>query len=113
MTKPFTFGKLGVEIVSSIDPSVGLPDSDTPFRILVMGDFSGRSGMGGVKLRSTGERYRIQRVDRDNIEELMVRLGAGIDLPLGGEGEPPATLWFEELDDFHPDQVYEHLGSFR
>lgn len=112
MTKPFTFGKLDVEIVASMERIAGLPDSDTPFRILVMGDFSGRSGRGGAEPRSTAERYRLQRVDRDNIEELMVRLGVGIDLPLGVVGDSPATLWFEELDDFHPDQVYEHLSLF-
>jgi type VI secretion system protein ImpC len=71
------------------------PDSDTPFRILVLGDF-------GASAASAKPVF----IDRDNFETVMARLDVGLELPGAGR------LRFKELDDFHPDRLFESLDLF-
>ncbi|HWQ53231.1 MAG TPA: type VI secretion system contractile sheath large subunit [Bryobacteraceae bacterium] len=89
-----------VELVAGEEPEPSpLPDSDTPFRILLMGDFSGRAGQGLEDASLQGRRPIF--VDRDNFEQVMEKLG--VSLP---------CLTFAELDDFHPDRLYRQLPVF-
>jgi len=113
MAKPISFGKLECEIVASMDATRLAPSPDTPFCILVMGDFSGRADRGLFEPGASLAERRLRRVDRDNIDEVMAALGVEIRLPLSGEDGPPLPLRFSELDDFHPDQIYEHLALFK
>src|SRR5258708_2608938 len=71
------------------------PDSDTPFRILVLGDFG-----------ATAASARPVFIDRDNFDQVMGRLNVGLELPGAG------ALRFKELDDFHPDHLFESLELF-
>ena len=64
------------------------PDSDTPFRILLMGDFSGRAGRGICDPSLRGRRPIL--VDRDNFDQVMEKLR--VELP---------SVRFAGLDDFH------------
>jgi len=73
---------------------------DTPFRILVVGDFSG----GGGKLRKPLE------IDRDNFDDVLARLTPELRLDFANN---PLTIRFRELDDFHPDRLYERLPPFQ
>jgi type VI secretion system protein ImpC len=75
-------------------------DPETPFRILVAGDFSGGAG----KNRRTIE------IDRDNFEVVMERVAPELVLPFGS-GE--MVLKFRELDDFHPDRIFQNLAPFQ
>ena len=73
-----------------------------PMRLLIIGDFSGRP---------TGQRPALaarptHRVDIDNVDDVLARLGPVATLP-GGE------LAFAGLDDFHPDQLFGSLPGFR
>ncbi|MBL8178924.1 MAG: type VI secretion system contractile sheath large subunit [Bryobacterales bacterium] len=83
------------------------PDRDTPFRILVLGDFSGRGSRG---ILTKGPRKPIA-VDRDNFEDLLKSLNVQLRLPL--EGGTSLDLEFRELDDFHPDRLFESHSMFR
>ena len=67
-------------------------DAETPFRILILGDF------GCVTKRPMA-------VDRDNIDQLIKQLGVSVRLPVMGQ------ITFEELEDFHPDQLLLRLNS--
>lgn len=100
-----------IEFDMSFRKSGGRPaDPDTPFCIAVLGDFSGRRGRG---ICETGDALAVRKpmlVDVDNLEDLMARLGAAASVP-GGEG--PVSLQFNELEDFHPDQIYRNLEVFR
>ena len=83
------------------------PASDVPFRILVLGDFSGRSNRG---LRPSGDSSSSRRpvlVDRDNIDEIIAKLNVEVHVPIGVEAAK-VKITFGELDDFHPDRLYEH-----
>ena len=76
-------------------------DPDRPFRILLAGDFSGRSW------RDNPPRpFTPQRIDRDNFDDV---LGAmKVSLNLHG-----ITLSFRELEDFHPDRIYQSTPLFQ
>jgi type VI secretion system protein ImpC len=76
------------------------PEPDTPFRILVVGDFTGGSGRA----------RRAIAVDRDNFDDVMARLEPELRLPFGTIEAP---LKFRELEDFHPDRLFERLPPFQ
>lgn len=76
-------------------------EEDRPFQIVVLGDFSGRSGRGELADR------RPVVIDRDNFDEVMDRLGAELELPGAG------CLRFRSLDDFHPDRLFGELELLR
>jgi type VI secretion system protein ImpC len=75
-----------------------------PMRILVMGDFSGRAatphaaGLGVPR-----------RVDLDNFDHLLAQLAPSVQVTLDGA---ICTFQFHELDDFHPDQLYQKSDAF-
>ena len=39
---PISFGKIDVGLRASLGPGEGAVDPETPFRVLILGDFSGR-----------------------------------------------------------------------
>ncbi len=92
--------------------------ADTPFRIAILGDFSGRASRG---CEAPGElaRRRVIPVDRDDLEAVMARLGVAVDLTVGDRHRRTLTIPFDELDRFHPDDlfaridVFEHLRGMR
>ncbi len=110
MPKPIMFGKLDFEIVSSMEETRGVPQPETPFRIAILGDFSGRISRGISEPSSLASR-RSHFIDRDNIDEVMGKLGVEIRLPMGRK-HVPLALRFEKLDDFHPDQIFEGVKVF-
>src|SRR3989304_4744977 len=71
-----------------------------------MGDFSGRANRGLVA-KSIADRQPTL-VDRDNIDEVMNKLGVEIRLPMGKQA-PPLKLRLGELEDFHPDRLFERV----
>ena len=78
-----------------------IPD-DAPFRLLLLGDWSGK-------------RANLNRpifIDRDNFEDVMRKLNVGVTLDLQGNGEETIELTFEELDDFHPDNIFRQVPLF-
>jgi type VI secretion system protein ImpC len=87
----------GAEPVSAAEA----PSPETPFRILFLGDFSGRSAA-----RAAPPKLRTVRIDRDNVSQVMSSLQ--IALPLAGE-----TAVFRDVDDFHPDGLFERLETFK
>lgn len=89
------------------------PDSDTPFRIIILGDFSGRANRGHQETGGALASRSPILIDRDNFDQVMGKLSPQLALPLGGEGELPVTLKFADLDDFHPDRLFERTHIFR
>jgi type VI secretion system protein ImpC len=84
---------------------LGRPDPDVPFRILIMGDFSGsQTRQDRADQRSPAIRRPI-RVDRDNVQHMPGKLDVALHRSLLGDIAPPVTLRFAEVDDFHPDRL--------
>jgi type VI secretion system protein ImpC len=110
MAKPFDFGE--IHLGSGSDSAVrGVPDPERPFRIALLGDFSGRANGGlcepGSKLASRREIL----VDRDNFDEVLAEVSPELRLPVG-RGGAMEVLRLSELDDFLPDRLYEHVEMF-
>jgi type VI secretion system protein ImpC len=83
------------EVHLDVDPGArrsAMLEPETPFRILLLGDFSGRS--------STN--WKPVEVDRDNFEDVLARVGPGF-----------SGMRFQQLDDFHPDRIYEQSPLFQ
>ena len=76
-----------------------------PFHILLLGDWSGD----GAK-KDLSERCPIS-IDRDNFDEIIERLNVSLNLDLNGDGKT-LSLDFNEIDDFHPDNLYRRVSLF-
>lgn len=113
MPKPISFGKIETHLVSSLQDDRRVPQPETPFRILVMGDFSGRSNRGIVRPGKALTYQGPVPVDRDNLDGVLEKMGVEILLPVFGENTSPVSIRFSELEDFHPDRLYERLEVFQ
>ncbi len=78
-------------------------EADAPFRILVLGDFSGRANRGICEPAAACR--RTYRIDRDNFDQVLARLRPQLCIRSGN------SLSFSELDDFHPDRLHERLPA--
>ncbi|MCS7315982.1 MAG: type VI secretion system contractile sheath large subunit [Bryobacterales bacterium] len=106
MPKPFHYGRLHLEAEPETQPAA-LLDAETPFNILVLGDFSGRANRGLCAAGPDLARRPVLRVDRDNLDQVLARLAPSLELG------PHLHLEFRELEDFHPDRLYSSLEIFR
>lgn len=116
MSQPISFGELDINLVASLEETRRVPAEETPFRMLVMGDFSGRTNRVSGKQAKSPTAFRSVkpiRVDRDSIDAVLNRLEVAIELPLLGDNAPSLGISFSELDDFHPDALYQRLEVFK
>ncbi len=74
-----------------------------PFRVLVLGDFSGQEAQGSP-VGQPAALGRPQRVDRDNLEALLARLAPALRFD-SLAGAPAGEISFRSLDDFLPERV--------
>jgi predicted component of type VI protein secretion system len=90
VAKPYDFGRVELDTEPGKQKTY-TPEPETPFRILVLGNFSGATE------KSANPKPVL--VDRDNFDEVMKRIApsAWIDAPSGS-----FSVSFRELDDFHP-----------
>src|SRR5689334_22439879 len=108
MPVSFSFGKIQFDI-SMGDLAARMPrDAESPFLLLVAGDFSGRLNRGLSE--PIAGRHPLS-VDCDNFDEVMARLGAELRLPAARSDGPAQVLRFETLEDFHPDNLVKQAGS--
>lgn len=107
MSKPLDWGR--VNLTAGEESGAASPTSETPFCIAILGDFSGRANRKISEPRNLGGR-RAVLVDRDNFDEVLSRLHPELALPLGEGGS--LHLSFSELEDFHPDRIFEKLEAF-
>lgn len=85
--------------------------AELPFRIAILGDFSGRANRGLSAKQEGDAPWPALTIDRDNFEDVLSRLKPELHIQLGNGG-PRLALTFRSLDDFHPDHLYEHLDVF-
>jgi type VI secretion system protein ImpC len=87
-------------------------DRDAPLRILVCGDFSGRSTRDLIDSGDALATRRLLSLDLDNFDQVMRRLGARVPIQLDDSSTPLGELAIESLDDFHPDALCRKIASF-
>ncbi len=104
MPKP-TYSSVTLDVDAEARPLPVEPQSDTPFRILLLGDFSGRAQRG----EPSPSRLRPLLIDRDNFDGVLFRIRPSLEL--GPQGHS-IVFRFRELEDFHPDRMFEQHPAF-
>lgn len=107
---PLSFGKIDVGLSTTLAETHGKPVPETPFRVLILGDFTGRASRDANEPGQFAGRKPIL-IDRDNFDEVLDRLGVEIRIALAPDA-PPLVLRFRELDDFHPDRLVKQVELF-
>ncbi|HEY7302785.1 MAG TPA: type VI secretion system contractile sheath large subunit [Bryobacteraceae bacterium] len=110
MARRFSFGEIELDVnagqanaVAEAEPLRVNSDAEDPFRILVLGDFSGR----GASVA------RPMRVDRDNLDQVIRALRPEAAISLGDKHRTSFSLTFDALEHFEPDSVFERCELFR
>jgi type VI secretion system protein ImpC len=83
-----------------------------PFHILILGDFSARVNRRVCETGAQLAKRRPWQVDRDNLEELLEKWDVQLTRTIVIGEEEPITVQFKELDDFHPDNLFENVALF-
>jgi type VI secretion system ImpB/VipA family protein len=81
------------------------------FRIAMLGDFSARANSGKLDTGAELGSRKPLKVDCDNLDATIKRLGVKLRLPLGADGSA-VELAVNSMDDLHPDQLYSNLPIF-
>ena len=79
---------------------------NSPFQILLLGDWSGGAAKPDLSLRRPIE------IDRDNFEDVMIRLKVNVELDLVIDKTNLTTLNFNDIEDFHPDKIFNSISHF-
>ena len=97
----------------SSEQAVGqeVPKPETPFRIAVLGDFSGRSNRGLAGSSEEVGRRKPRKIDRESLDGVMAKLEPSLLLPVGPDGAT-VELSFRSIDDFHPDAISQAVEAF-
>ena len=82
------------------------------FRIAVLGDFSGRANAGKLEKGAALAGRKPWRVDVDNLDSVVQRMGLHLHLPIAANGGT-VEVKVGAMDDFHPDQLYQSVEVFR
>lgn len=105
----FDFGNAEIDVETEARPLRREVEPDSPFKVLLLGNFSGRK----KGIAASVKQARPIRLDRDNFAEVMGIMQAGVEIPMiSGEGTSQIYP-VRELDDFHPDQLYQKLPLFQ
>jgi len=86
--------------------------SSGPFRIALLGDFSGRAHRGERRSSDELARCKPLRLDVDTIDKVIASFGTVLRLPLGDPAEGGMELRLRSLDELHPDALSANLSLF-
>ena len=96
MTIKSSFSSVHLDVEPGARPSAVMVEPETPFHILLLGNFSGSAD--SAKAPEDWEAFEI---DRDNFDEVMARLSPEF-----------CGMRFREMEDFHPDRIYQESQLF-
>jgi len=83
-----------------------------PLRILVLGDFSGRSALVPRPDSPPLIERPVHSIDLDNFDKVLARLGPAARVHTRVTDRPSIEVKFTGLEDFHPDSLYRRLDAF-
>jgi type VI secretion system protein ImpC len=113
MPKRHSFGEIHLDVSAGRERPQAAPHSESPFRIAILGDFSGRAN---CRLSESGDALASRRpliIDRDNFDSVLAKIAPQLELAPGGEDGFHISLKFADLDDFHPDRLFERVQMFQ
>lgn len=105
MRMEFNFGSFSRDIKA---PKAA---AGAPFRLALLGDFSGRGNRGEVAVGDELASRKPQKVDVDNLETLVGKWELNLKLPLGEDGSV-VEVPVGSIDDLHPDQLFDNVSIF-
>jgi type VI secretion system protein ImpC len=108
-----SFGEIHLDVTAGRERVELKPGSETPFRVAILGDFSGR---GNRRLVETGDALANRRptlIDRDNFDSVFAKTSPHLEILLGGDDGYPISLKFTDLEEFHPDSLFRHVPLFQ
>jgi hypothetical protein len=85
-------------------------DEEACFRIVLMGDFSGRGARGRHRSREALAEAKLKRLDPDTLEPLITSFGGTLSLTLDSGDRLAVPV--ANLDDLHPDALFDRLPLF-
>lgn len=109
-SNPSGRGPADVRIGEAGGPEPSPASAGSPFRLLVAADFTARSARGALETGDALAARATVRVDLDTLDEALSRWQPEVEVPL--DGEKKARLRFRELEDFHPDRVFDRVPGF-
>ncbi|WP_414478923.1 type VI secretion system contractile sheath domain-containing protein [Ruegeria lacuscaerulensis] len=81
------------------------------FRIAIFGDFSGRAARGQIEKGDALAARAPILLDADTVEDVISSFATNLVLPIGKDGAG-IEVKLTELDDLHPDELYEKVALF-
>lgn len=85
--------------------------TSSKFRIAILADITGRASRGELETGDELAGRKPHKIDIDNLETVIERLGIAVELPVGAEGSV-MKLEVGSVDDIHPDELYDNLELF-
>ena len=95
---------IGLEAEFTLERERGGIVEEPPFRILVLGNWSG-----ALEKRPDADRKPIE-IDRDNFDDIMARLNTRVDLAF--DDGAALSLDVASIDDLHPDKIFRSIPLF-
>lgn len=80
--------------------------TDKHCHIAVLADFSGRNNRRQIDAASISKRKLVE-IDRDNFDDVFTSMNVQLQLAI-----TDGVIAFNELDDLHPDTLYQHIALF-
>ena len=108
-----SWGEIRLDVAGGRERPRATPGSETPFRIAILGDFNGRANRGFSESGDALAKGHPLMIDRDNFDSALAKIAPRLELVLGGEDAFRISLKFGDLDDFHPDRLFEQVQMFQ
>jgi len=106
-------GSMSFQFTLGRPSAAARPTEGTPFRMLVMADFSGRGAAGRLETGAALAARPCLAVDADSLDRAIARTAPVVRMAVGDSAGSVIQLAVRELDDFHPDRVLRQLDVFR
>lgn len=103
------------ETVSPLDRDPGVPPSPSPHDplcIAILGDFSGRNNKQLYQAQTIHQRSLIE-VTGGHLDTVLAGFEVSLNLWLEDDAEEPIEIPIRELQDFHPDRLYQNVEVFK
>jgi type VI secretion system protein ImpC len=100
-------GQMTVDLSSKPAQASGRLDDETFFRLVILGDFSGRSQRQGNSLPPALP----VRIDCENFERVFAKFDVALNFSAAKAGSDALALKFCRLEDFHPDELIHRVES--
>jgi type VI secretion system protein ImpC len=89
---------------------------DTPFVIVVLGDFRGAGEGGPAKQTGPLGKRKLESIERDNFDSVLTRFDVwweGSTAAAAGQSAMQIRIPIRSLDDFHPDRIVQQVAPLR